>query len=139
MPDLLDSDDLRLLADIGFIAASHGHMAHAKAIFGAIDAMRPDSEAAAIGLAMVDLSAANPEAALVRLNRAPVTPAVRAFRGLAYLRSGDHASASAILESVLEETPTDAAADIARAAREEARSPVQTGLSELLARRSEAP
>ena len=131
MSELPDSDDLKIMVDVGFVAASRGLVAHAEAIFQAVEAMRPRSEAPAIGLAMVDLAMERPQAAVERLNRAVATPATRAFLGLALMRAGDKDEARAVVDQVLASGQEHPAMEIARAVRAELETMAPTGLSAL--------
>ena len=51
----MQSDDVRALADLGFLALSRGMDQHAMAIFQGVKAVRPQQEAGNIGVALVHL------------------------------------------------------------------------------------
>ncbi|WP_181705344.1 tetratricopeptide repeat protein [Chthonobacter rhizosphaerae] len=133
LTDLLDGEDLRLLADIGFIAATRGLHGQAGAIFAALQALRPDTEAPSIGLALTDLAAGRPQDALDRLARGPRTPAVLVFQGIAAVRCGRRRDAVALFGRLIADHPDQPAADLARAVLAELDGSQATGLSSLFA------
>ena len=98
--DLLSSDDVRLLVDIGFMALSHGFVAPAADIFAGIVAARPAQEAGHIGNALVLLHKGEVDAAVTILRRLPPTDSARLFLGLAVSRAGDVPQAREILADI---------------------------------------
>ena len=52
---MIETDAVRALVDIGFIALSRGLDRHAEAIFDGVTAARPDGEAGPLGMALVAL------------------------------------------------------------------------------------
>ncbi len=100
MEKLISSEELKLLADIGFVAVSRGLFDHASAIFEALKAMRPDGEAGYLGLGMIDILRGTPAAAVTTLQSAPRTDAVYTFLGIALMQSGDINAGRRVLEDV---------------------------------------
>lgn len=90
------TDELRLLAQVGFWGASRGHATAARAIFSAIEAQRPNALAAFVGPAMVDLALGDTLQAIACLERAEAVvsdadkPDLYAFLGLAYQADGQN-------------------------------------------------
>ncbi|MEL6681604.1 MAG: hypothetical protein AAFQ09_03050 [Pseudomonadota bacterium] len=102
MAELLETDDLKLLTDIGFIAVSRGLKDHAAAIFNAVQAIRPEGEAGYLGLGMIDILGGDPMAAVKTLRSAPESDAVRTFLGIALVQSSDIGQGETMLRSVIE-------------------------------------
>ncbi len=100
MDKLVSSDELKLLADIGFIAVSRGLFDHASAIFDALKAMRPEAEAAFLGQGMIDILRGAPVDAITTLKNAPRTDAVYTFLGIALMQAGDLEEGRKLLEDV---------------------------------------
>lgn len=96
----LESDDVRLLADLGYMAVSHGLDVHAQAIFLGLRAVRPELEAAPVGLALVHLLRDEVEAAIKLLREAGPGDAARTFLGIALARHGDLEEARRLLSDV---------------------------------------
>ncbi len=91
------SDDIRLMAEIGFAGIGRGRLAEAAAIFTAIQALRPEAEAGHVGAALAELAAGRPGPAGDILRAAPQTEAVLAFRALVHARAGDRRLSEEIL------------------------------------------
>lgn len=111
--DILESDDVRTLVEIGFMALMRGQAEAAAEIFAGVVAARPAQEAGHIGTALVQLHRGDPEAAAATLRRLPPSDAARLFLGLAVSRTGRIAEARAILADVASaaaETPHSASA-----------------------------
>lgn len=108
MTDLLETDDTRLLTEIGFIALSAGLDAPAEKIFRGIEAARPTQEAGPIGRALVHMGRGELDAAVTLLRALPPSDAALSYLGLALARRGDGAEARAILQRVAR-TSSDAA------------------------------
>ncbi len=91
---LLERQDLRRMADIGWLATQRGMLPQAHRIFEALRLARPDSAAGFIGAAMAYLRAKDMNAAVSILDRAFKTvepgqhPELHAFRGLALRLAG---------------------------------------------------
>ncbi|MEL6838999.1 MAG: hypothetical protein AAFP85_06885 [Pseudomonadota bacterium] len=102
MTELLKQDDLKLLTDIGFIAASRGLKDHAVAIFQAVKAMRPEGEAGYLGLGMVDILNGDPAGAVKTLKSAPHSDAVNTFLGIALVQAAEIQQGQKVLQSVID-------------------------------------
>ncbi len=98
---LFIQEDLRLLTDIGFIAASRGLNLHARSIFTAVRSLRPQSEAGHLGLGIVDILSGDPASAVSTLSAAPRTTAVNTFLGIALLQSAEVQRGQKILRLVV--------------------------------------
>ncbi|MEJ1160509.1 tetratricopeptide repeat protein [Prosthecomicrobium sp. N25] len=96
----LEPDDVRALADLGFLALSRGLGVEAEAIFEALRAVRPGEEAPLIGLGLVRLAAGEFDRAVAQFRAAPKTDAALTFLGIALLRQGALAEARRVLETV---------------------------------------
>ncbi|MCL3883301.1 DUF1039 domain-containing protein [Marivita sp. GX14005] len=116
MPIGLDSDAVKVLADIGFLGISRGRPEEAARIFEALTLIRPDEEVGPVGLAMARLGAGDPAAARQALSQAPQTEAVMAFTCVALARQGDRAGAREIFEELDTIAPGSELTGIARAA-----------------------
>ena len=103
---MLESDDVRTLTDLGFLAMSRGLHAQATAIFDGVKAARPNQEAGFIGSALVNLAKGDVDAAIQTLRTLPPTDAAQVFLAIALTRRGDRASARDILTELLR-TATD--------------------------------
>jgi thioredoxin-like negative regulator of GroEL len=97
----LKSDDVRTLADLGFIAVSHGFNDNAAAIFAGVRAARPKEEAGFIGTALVSLARGDIDAAIRTLRSLPPTDAARTFLALALNCGGDRGAAREILTDLV--------------------------------------
>jgi thioredoxin-like negative regulator of GroEL len=113
IPALLGADDVRLLVETGFMAISQGLTDHAAAIFGAIEAARPGSEAAQLGFALVDLARNRPGPASERLRALPESDAGQAFLGMTLVRMGELERAKEVLRGLILSAPDSAAATLA--------------------------
>lgn len=89
----IDSDEARLLVEIGFLGLGRGMPEAAEVVFSAISRLRPGQEAGPVGLALVALAQGAPERAVAILRAAPQTEAVLAFRAMAHARLGDRSMA----------------------------------------------
>lgn len=98
--DLVDSDDIRLVTDVGFIALTRGFDREAMTMFKAVAVARPDQEAGAIGIALVHLLRGAPAEAIAVLRKLPPSDAALTFLGLAESRLGDAAAARRRLADV---------------------------------------
>lgn len=97
-----DSETVRLIAEIGFIAVSYGLAEEAEQIFKAFRVMRPDQEAGALGLSLACMVRGDVDGALKHLESAPPTDTIQTYRGLALLRKGDLDTAKEILTEITE-------------------------------------
>jgi hypothetical protein len=118
----LESDDVRTLADIGFIALSRGLVAQAGTIFNGVVAARPDQEAGYIGHALVDLARGDVGGAIKTLRALPPTDAALTFLATALARHGEHAEACDILSELIRTAPVTPFAAMARHILAELRS-----------------
>ncbi len=101
----VESEDLRTLADIGFIAASRGMNDHAVAIFEAIRVLRPNQEAGFLGHGLVKILSGNPGIAIEMLRAGPPTDAIRTFLGIALIENAEIQEGREILEDVIAMAP----------------------------------
>lgn len=111
----LDGEDVRLLADIGFIALSAGFLREAGEIFEGVKAVRPEGEAGSLGLAMVDMARGDLDKAVSVLRALPPSSASRAYLGLALARRGDKDEARDVFGMVMQQTPGTPFASLAEA------------------------
>ncbi|MGL9618584.1 HrpB1 family type III secretion system apparatus protein [Bradyrhizobium sp. U531] len=110
----LTADDVRTLAELGFMALSRGQGAQAAAIFAGVRAARPAEEAGFIGAALVDMAAGNYAGAVKTMRALPPTDTQQAFLALALYRSGDRAAAREISREVMQTAGDRADAALAR-------------------------
>src|SRR5690606_7570784 len=99
--DLLQTEDTRLLTEIGFIALSAGLHEHAGLIFRGVEAARPGQEAGPLGRALVHMASGELDSAVQILRALPPSDAALSYLGLALARRGDEAEAKAILQRVV--------------------------------------
>lgn len=111
-----ESDDVRLLADIGFLALSRGLDQHALAIFQGVASLRPAQEAGPLGIALVHMLRGELDAAVKGLRALKPTDAALTFLGLALARQGANEEARTVLADVLSSAPDTPFAAIAREA-----------------------
>lgn len=113
---LLETEDVRAMVDLGFMAISAGLIRHAEAIFEGVRAARPQHEAGALGLAMVHLAENRPAEAVALLKPLPPSEAVLTYLGLAQARHGERDAAGRSLRGVIASAPGTAFAEIASVA-----------------------
>jgi predicted Zn-dependent protease len=104
----LTPEDMRLIAEIGFMGTQSGQLAAARALFEALKVLRPQSTLPHIGLAMAALGAEKPDDAvrILRdegLKQHPGDAELTAFLGLALHAAGRAAEASKVLTSVVQD------------------------------------
>ena len=122
-PALPDSDDIRLLTEIGFLAAGRGDLARAEAIFGALLALRPAKATGHVGIAMALLNRGRFADAAQRLDAVVLPPGedrdlVRAIQGLALQLDRRQAEATRLLRALAGQTaPPQGQTDGMRLAR----------------------
>lgn len=97
-----DSEIVKLIGEIGFIAVSYGLAEHAEKIFEAFKVMRPEQEAGPLGLSLVAMIRDDVDTALKHLEAAPPTDTLQTYRGLTLLRKGDLETAKEILTEIKE-------------------------------------
>jgi hypothetical protein len=118
LDDLLETEDTRLLTEIGFIALSAGLEGPAEKIFRGIEAARPSQEAGPLGRALVHMARGELDPAITLLRALPPSDAALAYLGLALARRGDGAEAKAILQRVARTSSDAAFIDLASAVLE---------------------
>ncbi len=101
----LSPELLRLLAEIGMLAAGRGMDTQAEAIFGALRELRPGQSAGYVGQAVARLNAGRADEAVELLQRdalaaCPGDPEVRVFLGLALRLAQRPAEATRVLQGV---------------------------------------
>lgn len=102
----LDPDAMRLIAEIGFIGAQAGQAAASRALFQALQVLRPESTLPFIGRAMAELGSDQPQEAarILRdegLKQYPADAELMAFLGLALHEAGQSAESNKILCAVV--------------------------------------
>jgi Flp pilus assembly protein TadD len=110
----LEAEDVRALADLGFIALSRGLDTHAEAIFAGVSAARPEQEVGAIGSALVLMLRGDVEGAIAALRKLGPGDHVQAFLGLALARQGMNDEARDILSDVARHAPDSPIGELAR-------------------------
>ncbi|MFC7206472.1 tetratricopeptide repeat protein [Comamonas endophytica] len=93
MPMLPDASDIRLLTQVGFLAAGRGDVPRALRIFNALALLRPGQAFSFVGLACALMNAARAPEAVQKLQAACLPPGpesdlVQAFQGLALQLAG---------------------------------------------------
>lgn len=132
---MLESSDIRLLTEIGFLAGGRGQFEQARTIFDALIHLRPERAFPYVGLAMALLNAGRADEAVVHLASArrrvqsmmggagssPGALALRdehatldAYYGLALQMAGHSAESSKILAGLTQRPANDPAGRIAR-------------------------
>lgn len=106
----LNPDDMRLLAEIAFMAAESGQLPAARTIFEALHTLRSESTLPYIGLALAEIFAERPEdaARILReegLAAHPDDQELKAFLGLALYGAGHAIQARAVLGEVVSRGP----------------------------------
>ena len=110
------ADDLRLLAEIGFLGIGRARPAEAEAIFALLRRMRPDQEAGHVGGALAALAQGQTDRAAQLLRAAPQTEAVMAFRAVALGQAGEQRMVNGLREDLGFMHAAPAILDIAGAA-----------------------
>lgn len=111
----ITAEDLRSLADIGFMAVSRGLDGIAEPIFAGLTAARPAGEAGPLGTALVLLQRGEAEAAVATLRALPPSDAAQLFLGMALHRAGHAAEAREVLGDLAGTAAEPAPAEAARA------------------------
>ena len=101
---VLDADDARILAEVGFLAAGRGDMGHADAIFQALRAVRPGRAYPWLGLALARLNAGSADEAVRLLEQGEASAMAErgllaAWRGLALQLAGRKAESTRLLQA----------------------------------------
>jgi Flp pilus assembly protein TadD len=97
----MQSDDVRTLADLGYLALSRGLDEHAMAIFQGVKAARPDQEAGTIGVALVHMLRGELDPAIKLLRGLGPSDAALTFLGIALARQGELDEARRLLTDVV--------------------------------------
>ncbi|WJF89293.1 hypothetical protein QS306_09170 [Paraburkholderia bonniea] len=105
----LDSDEIRLLTSIGFIAASIGALRHATEIFEALRLLRPGAPFPYIGVAVALMNAGRPADAAQFLQRhatpaCPTDVTLQTFLALAHRQSGENHRSEKLLSEIVQRT-----------------------------------
>jgi predicted Zn-dependent protease len=105
-PFPLERSDLRMLAQVGFLAAQSKQQAAARTIFRALRVIRPDSPLPLVGLALADISAGRPMNAVrllkdEGLREHPASGEIHTFLGWALMEAGCNDEAERVLRPVL--------------------------------------
>lgn len=98
----VQTDDVKLLVELGFIALSAGLPAEAEAIFDGVAAARPGQEAGPLGLALTAMACGDLDRAVDILKRLPPSDAAMTYLGMAFARRGDNEDARSVLRTVVE-------------------------------------
>ncbi|MBB1625144.1 tetratricopeptide repeat protein [Achromobacter sp. UMC71] len=101
---VLEADDARCLAEVGFLAAGRGDVARADAIFNALRALRPGRAYPWLGLAVARLNAGRADEAVRLLEQGEASAAAErgllsAWRGLALQLAGRNAESVRLLQA----------------------------------------
>lgn len=116
----LSDDDLRLVAQIGFIALESAQVLHAQVIFDALRVIKPEKALPWIGLSQVQLGLGRAQEAVRMLRKAlvehPDDGDLLAYLGLALREAGHDRESNAVLQSACNAgQPTDPHVAMARA------------------------
>lgn len=98
---VINSDEIKVLVDIGFLAASRNITKHANAIFNAVMAARPQLSAGYVGMAYTWLGANEPQKALDLLAKAPMSIEGDLFSAIALSKLGQNERAARLFEHVV--------------------------------------
>ena len=98
---MLNSDEVRMLVDLGFVAVTRGMEAQAAAIFDGVQAIRPDQDASYIGPALILMNKGDVASAIKLLRSRPPSDSIRLFLGMALLRLGEIAEGEAVLHDLV--------------------------------------
>lgn len=100
-----DADEMRLLAEVGFLAAANAQLPAARRIFGALRLLRPDSVLPFIGQAVVATHEGKPDEAVrlleeEGLGKIPGDAELTSFLGLSLVEAGRLAEAARVLRAL---------------------------------------
>lgn len=101
-----DADDIRLLTQVGFLAAGRGDAPRALRIFDALALLRPQRAFGFVGLASALMNAGRAPEAVQRLQTVclpagPESDMLEAFRGLALQLAGRASESTALLRRIV--------------------------------------
>lgn len=116
---VLDADDARILAEVGFLAAGRGDVAHADAIFQALRALRPGRAYPWLGLVVARLNAGRADEAVRLLEQGEASAAAERgvlapWRGLALQLAGRNAESTRLLQTCAQGREGDEGVALAR-------------------------
>ena len=111
---MIESDEVRMLVDLGFLAVTRGLEKHAQSIFDGVRAVRPDEDAAYIGQALLHIQQNNLSGAVKLLRSRPPSDGIRLFLGMALLRLGDIADAEDVLQDIVKTAREPAMVEMAK-------------------------
>jgi hypothetical protein len=101
----VNADVLQQLMEVGYVAAGHGLTPFAERIFAGVEAVRPESDAPAIGRAMAALNAGAPAEAVSELRAAaekfPQSEMIKSFLGLSLQMAGMNSEGAALLQDLV--------------------------------------
>lgn len=124
-PMNFSAECVRLLTEIGFLAAGHGRPAAARTIMDGLKAIRPDRNGAYIGIALAHMNAGAPGEAVRELREEALpavveadVPLVRAFLALALKLDGRVRESAAELDLIQSDSPDQTAQRMAASLRE---------------------
>lgn len=116
---MLETQHVRLMAELGFTALMRGRDTEAERIFLGVRAARPEQNAGPIGLALLALKRGEPDTAIDLLKELKSDEHALTFLGLAYYRKGDTERAAKILNAAADLGATDLAREMLWAIAEE--------------------
>lgn len=110
--EILCSEEIRLLVDVGFVAAGLGLVPQAQAIFDGLRLFRPDASFADIGISTALMNAGQADEAVRFLQRrhdrvSPSDQTLQVFLGVAMRLAGRTGESEAILRRVVQRGPDD--------------------------------
>lgn len=105
---VLAPDEVRLLTEVGFLAAAAGDVARAENIFGALGRIRPDRLFPSLGLAIAWMNAGRASDAADLLEKAACADSEEqaicaAWRGFALQLAGRSAQSRSVLQKAVED------------------------------------
>ena len=111
---MIESDEVRMLVDLGFVAVTRGLDKQAQAIFEGVRAVRPNEDAAYIGQALLLIQQNNLSGAVKILRSRPPSDGIRLFLGMSLLRLGDISDAMDVLQDVVKTAREPAMVEMAK-------------------------
>lgn len=110
---VLDTNDVKLLVELGFVALSAGLLKEAEVIFTGVKSARPAGEAGPLGLALLRMAQGNLDEAISILKAQRRSVAAKTFLGLALARHGDRKQAQKTLQGVIDRASGTSFAELA--------------------------
>ncbi len=111
----LESNLVRMMADIGFLGISRGRFDDAATVFLALRAVRPNEDVGVVGGAVACLGAGDTAGAMKILRAARQSEPVLAFSCVALMQGGQKAAAEDILADLEATAPDSPLTEMARA------------------------